>query len=113
MSQRLESLCRGTVALACAVGLLASGRAPDGSDEPTLEETRLSMSKWIETQQIISKERNDWQQGKEILNSRLELVRTDGQLYVTIAGATLNGTLTVRLLISIGVASLDPESSSG
>jgi hypothetical protein len=41
---------------------------------PTLEETRLTLSKWIETQQIISKERNDWQQGKEILQGRVELV---------------------------------------
>jgi len=41
---------------------------------PTLEETRLTLSKWIETQQIISKERNDWQQGKEILAGRVELV---------------------------------------
>jgi hypothetical protein len=32
------------------------------------------MGKWVETQQIISKERNDWQQGKEILVGRLELV---------------------------------------
>ncbi len=42
--------------------------------KPSLEETRLTLSKWIETQQIISKERNDWQQGKEILQSRIELV---------------------------------------
>ena len=41
---------------------------------PTLEETRLTLSKWIETQQIISKERNDWQQGREILQGRIELV---------------------------------------
>jgi hypothetical protein len=41
---------------------------------PTLDETRLTLSKWIETQQIISKERNDWQQGKEILQGRIELV---------------------------------------
>jgi chromosome segregation ATPase len=39
-----------------------------------LDETRLTLSKWIETQQIISKERNDWQQGKEILQGRIELV---------------------------------------
>jgi hypothetical protein len=80
MSQPPEIFRRGPIALAalaCAIGLLASGRGPDGSDEPTLEQTRLSMSKWIETQQIISKERNDWQQGKEILNSRLDLVRTE------------------------------------
>jgi len=35
------------------------------------------MGKWIETQQIISKERNEWQQGKEILTSRLELVKKE------------------------------------
>ena len=44
---------------------------------PTLEETRLTMGKWIETQQIISKERNEWQQGKEILVGRLDLVQKE------------------------------------
>jgi hypothetical protein len=47
---------------------------PPQAAKPSLEETRLTLSKWIETQQIISKERNDWQQGKEILQSRIELV---------------------------------------
>lgn len=51
----------------------ASPSAP-AKAPPTLEETRLTLSKWIETQQIISKERNDWQQGKEILQGRIELV---------------------------------------
>ena len=44
---------------------------------PTLEETRLTMDKWIETQQIISRERKDWQQGKEILLGRLELIKKE------------------------------------
>jgi FtsZ-binding cell division protein ZapB len=44
---------------------------------PSLEETRLMMGKWIETQQIISRERKDWQQGKEILAGRLELVKKE------------------------------------
>jgi hypothetical protein len=43
----------------------------------SLEETRLKMGKWIETQQILSKERKDWQQGKEILLGRLELVKQE------------------------------------
>ncbi|MFO0794758.1 MAG: DUF3450 family protein [Candidatus Brocadiaceae bacterium] len=47
------------------------------SVQPTLEETRLAMDKWLETQQIISKERKDWQQGKEILIGRLELVKKE------------------------------------
>jgi hypothetical protein len=48
--------------------------ATDGTRQPTLEETRLTLAKWIETQQIIGKERNDWQQGKEILQGRIDLV---------------------------------------
>ena len=44
------------------------------AQKPTLEESRLTLSKWIETQQIISKERNDWQQAKELLQGRIELV---------------------------------------
>lgn len=53
--------------------------APPAPTEPvkaaaSIEETRLTLAKWIETQQIISKERNDWQQGKEILVGRIELV---------------------------------------
>ncbi len=44
---------------------------------PTLEETRLTMDKWIEIQQIISRERKDWQQGKEILLGRLELIKKE------------------------------------
>src|SRR5262245_62100528 len=43
----------------------------------SLDEMRLAMSKWIETQQIIAKERKDWQQSKEILTSRIELVRKE------------------------------------
>jgi hypothetical protein len=70
---------------AAAVWLACSGAAthseepaaPAGRSAPTLAETRLTMGKWIETQQIISKERNEWQQGKEILLGRLELVRSE------------------------------------
>ncbi len=51
-----------------------SGGMPPQS---SLEETRLKMDKWIETQQIISKEGKDWQQGRNILNGRLELVKKE------------------------------------
>ena len=45
--------------------------------QPSLEKVRLTMDKWIETQQIISKERKDWQQSKDILQGRLELVKKE------------------------------------
>ncbi len=67
-----------------SICVLSSGttsvRQVDGDgDAPShsLDETRLMMGKWIETQQIISKERKEWQQGKEILLGRLELVEKE------------------------------------
>jgi Protein of unknown function (DUF3450) len=54
-----------------------TGTGDQAGPAPTLEETRLAMDKWIETQQIISKERRDWQQGKEILLGRLDLVKQE------------------------------------
>jgi len=73
---------RPLLALACLAALAAGqdtvGGAPAApAPAPTLEETRLAMDKWIETQQIISRERNDWQQGREILQDRVALVKKE------------------------------------
>ena len=43
----------------------------------SLEQTRLTMDKWIETQQLINRERNDWQQAKENLVARIDLLRKE------------------------------------
>lgn len=51
--------------------------AQERPNEATLQDTRTALGKWIETQQIIAKEKKDWQQGKEILQSRLELVKKE------------------------------------
>jgi hypothetical protein len=82
---RRTGAVRRVASLAVAVGAaslaLGSTRGADdgGGSElaPTLEATRLVLGKWIETQRILSKERDDWQQGKEILASRIELVRRE------------------------------------
>ena len=74
---------RPLLALACLAALaagqdaVAGGTAAATTPTPTLEETRLSLGKWIETQQIISRERNDWQQGREILQDRVALVKKE------------------------------------
>lgn len=47
------------------------------SQSANLRDARAAMGKWIETQQIISKERKDWQQGREILASRVEVVKQE------------------------------------
>ena len=43
----------------------------------TIEELRLTMDKWMETQQIISRERKDWQQGKDLILNRTELIKKE------------------------------------
>jgi hypothetical protein len=53
------------------------GNTPVQTAATTLEETRMRMGKWIETQQILSKERNEWQQGREVLAGRVELLRKE------------------------------------
>jgi hypothetical protein len=65
-----------TAAFLLFAGAMRAGEG-DGGTPPTIDETRVLMGKWIETQQIISKERNDWQQGKEILAGRLDLVKKE------------------------------------
>ena len=81
-----QRLAIGALLLTSAICLLSSGVLSAGtsvgdvdkiSAPPTLEETRLKMDKWLETQQIISRERKDWQQGKEILLVRLEVVKKE------------------------------------
>jgi hypothetical protein len=42
-----------------------------------LRDARAAMGKWIETQQIISKETREWNQNKEILASRIDVVKQE------------------------------------
>lgn len=69
-----RALALAVAAAAAAVAALAAAVAPRQSPPASLEGARLTLSKWIETQQIIAKERNDWAQGKEILEGRIDLV---------------------------------------
>ena len=75
----LGSLVLGVVCFVTPTGasVLQEGGAAPAATPATLEETRLALGKWIETQQIISRERNDWQQGKEVLLGRVELVKQE------------------------------------
>jgi FtsZ-binding cell division protein ZapB len=46
---------------------------PGGS----IEQMRVTMDEWIKMQQTIAKERKDWQQGKEILVGRIDLIKKE------------------------------------
>ena len=80
MDRRRRKTLIGTVTLGLAsLGAMSAGQEGSKADDAarSLEETRLSMNKWIETQQLLSKERKDWQQGKEILVARLDVVKKE------------------------------------
>ena len=62
------------VCVAVVTPCIALAPVQDPPSEPTLEETRITMGKWIETQQLIGRERNDWNQSREVLRGRIELV---------------------------------------
>jgi hypothetical protein len=64
----------GAVSVAVfAAGLtFAVPEATSGAATP--EAARASLAKWVETQQLIAKEKRDWQEGKQILQSRIEAV---------------------------------------
>lgn len=62
---------------------LAAWAAPvaQSPDVDRHESTRSTVARWVETQQIISKEKKDWQLGKEVLLQRISLIENEiGQL---------------------------------
>lgn len=44
---------------------------------PTLDGARGTLDKWVETQQILSREKKDWLQARELLTSRIQLVKDE------------------------------------
>src|SRR3989338_2075396 len=77
----MEKLIKTVLMVTCVFLAASSGKINaepvPAANTPSLEEVRITLDKWIETQQILSKERKDWQQGKEILLGRLELVKKE------------------------------------
>jgi hypothetical protein len=72
----VESVKRTLFALtfsALFVGISAPLLGAEGGED--LESVRATLAKWMETQQIISKEERDWQVGKEVLQQRIDLIR--------------------------------------
>jgi chromosome segregation ATPase len=70
--------------LAVAAAALASATAAqqsDGSDEAAvgarIDSTREILDRWVETRRIISEEVREWALGKEILESRVDVVKRD------------------------------------
>jgi hypothetical protein len=59
-----------TVPLACAVAVTLAASSVNGD---SLAESRSTIEKWVETRQLISKTRGDWQVDKELLDQTIAL----------------------------------------
>ena len=62
------------------IGVVARAAAHGGVDRPdpdAIQSTRRSLAKWVETEQIISKEKEDWQLGREVLEQRIALIEDE------------------------------------
>jgi len=75
-----------------APGLSAQTNVPSATNAPTsaapamkvtsetapiIEATRETLTKWVETKQLISKEKSDWASGKDILEDRVRLAEAE------------------------------------
>ncbi|NJN63651.1 MAG: DUF3450 domain-containing protein [Acidobacteria bacterium] len=70
---------------ALATGTFAIAQSPSG-DKPALGEARDTLARWVETQQIISKEKRDWFVAKEVLEQRIALLKSEiGSLEAKVA----------------------------
>lgn len=77
MHIRPTKLLAAGVALIGSCLLLPAQADPPKQDAADPDAARATISKWIATQQIILKESKEWQQGKEILQSRIELLEQE------------------------------------
>ena len=74
MTMKTRRIWTGNVLAAALTAGLASAASDPPSGAATPDSARASLAKWVETQQLIAKERQDWQQGKQILQSRIDAV---------------------------------------
>lgn len=58
-----------------AVAALAAAGAQAGDQDPVkMDETRAALEKWVQTRQIISKEREDWKVERSLLEQRIGMI---------------------------------------
>jgi hypothetical protein len=73
----LGALCLAGAGLGPATGsapTASPAAAPAGGSTSAVDAGRATLAKWVETQQLIAAEKRDWQQGREILKARIDLV---------------------------------------
>lgn len=81
MKRTISSAAPWGCLLAITAAVAGQGTSVTPASGGAIQETRTTLGKWVETQQILSREKKDWQQWKEILQSRIDLIGSEiGQL---------------------------------
>ncbi|HXV77658.1 MAG TPA: DUF3450 family protein [Candidatus Polarisedimenticolaceae bacterium] len=75
MRRRLTHRLAGLAVVAATTGVL--GQNAGGEDGSLVRSTRGTLAKWVETQQILSKEKQDWQLAKQVLEQRIALMQSE------------------------------------
>lgn len=68
--------CALVALLVTAFGV-GSAKTSSASLDGPIDNTRAALEQWVETRRLISQEKRDWAEGKEILASRIELVSAE------------------------------------
>ncbi len=66
-----------TIVWAGLSALMVMGASPDDNTPQTIQDTRLALEKWVETQRIISLEKRDLALAVEMLNERIGMVQRE------------------------------------
>ena len=72
----MKTIAQWTCVLAIAAALGGVVRAQEASGQQ-LESARATLAQWVETQQMISKEKENWQVAKDVLEQRIQLLRDE------------------------------------
>jgi hypothetical protein len=74
MRNRIGILFFATLFAVSGAAMLAQESDPPDTVQ-VLDDTRSTLALWVETQQVISKEKEDWQVGGELLQQRIDLIQ--------------------------------------
>ena len=66
-----------------AVGLCVLLGLAAGAQEASVDKARSALERWIETEQAIAKQRQEWAVGKEMLQDRVDLLQSEIESYRT------------------------------
>ena len=72
VTQKIRNWTIGAVLVVIALGWTAQAVPQDSVDK-----VRATLEEWVETRRVISKEKQDWVLGREMLNERIELVHRE------------------------------------